>query len=258
MVDLGMSEKKICLACGKEYKPDPVNFNRQKFCSQYCKSHCRSRRDDLVYQCKACLKDFHPKSAERKTFCSRECAYSYGTFHKQAKKIKKKLELLSHKCKCCGKMSLTVHCSRECELKSLRNDSKLKWESSRILKTLQCKYCNKVFRSSNKKKFCSKVCLKKFYHIQYHHNYKHRLRHVTVKQAFKRLDIAARDGWICGLCHKKINKRIKAGNPKSMVIDHIIPLAKGGTHEPKNVQIAHAQCNWLKRDLPVGEQMRLI
>jgi 5-methylcytosine-specific restriction endonuclease McrA len=31
-------------------------------------------------------------------------------------------------------------------------------------------------------------------------------------------------------------------------IDHIVPLARGGTHEPSNVQSAHFICNALKGD----------
>jgi 5-methylcytosine-specific restriction endonuclease McrA len=32
----------------------------------------------------------------------------------------------------------------------------------------------------------------------------------------------------------------------SPTIDHILPLARGGTHEPSNVQAAHFGCNAAK------------
>lgn len=32
----------------------------------------------------------------------------------------------------------------------------------------------------------------------------------------------------------------------AMHLDHIIPLSKGGTHEPNNVRITHAKCNLSK------------
>ncbi|MEO3856223.1 HNH endonuclease signature motif containing protein [Acrocarpospora sp. B8E8] len=32
-------------------------------------------------------------------------------------------------------------------------------------------------------------------------------------------------------------------------LDHVIPLAKGGLHEPGNLQLAHFICNSTKRDL---------
>ena len=31
------SDEKVCLICGKNYKPDVNNFERQKYCSQKCK-----------------------------------------------------------------------------------------------------------------------------------------------------------------------------------------------------------------------------
>jgi hypothetical protein len=40
-------------------------------------------------------------------------------------------------------------------------------------------------------------------------------------------------------------------------MDHVIPLAKGGTHEPANVRCAHFLCNALKGDGAMGEQMLL-
>jgi len=39
---------------------------------------------------------------------------------------------------------------------------------------------------------------------------------------------------------------LKAPHPLSMSIDHIIPLSRGGTHEPDNVQLAHFICNSIK------------
>lgn len=48
--------------------------------------------------------------------------------------------------------------------------------------------------------------------------------------------IFERDRWRCGICGKRVRRRDAS-------IDHVIPLAKGGTHEPGNVQCAHLLCN---------------
>lgn len=68
-----------------------------------------------------------------------------------------------------------------------------------------------------------------------------------------------RDGWICQICHEKVDKKFKYPNPKSASLDHIIPLSKGGTHTYKNVQLAHFVCNITKftNILPQGEQLRM-
>jgi 5-methylcytosine-specific restriction endonuclease McrA len=50
------------------------------------------------------------------------------------------------------------------------------------------------------------------------------------------LEIFERDGWVCGICGDIVT-------PKDASIDHVIPFARGGTHEPANVQTAHHLCN---------------
>lgn len=63
-----------------------------------------------------------------------------------------------------------------------------------------------------------------------------------------RRDIFERDHWKCKLCGKALKRKAKAPHPLAPTIDHIIPLAAGGTHEPANAQAAHFICNCLKRD----------
>ncbi|WML63644.1 HNH endonuclease signature motif containing protein [Rhodococcus sp. AH-ZY2] len=67
-----------------------------------------------------------------------------------------------------------------------------------------------------------------------------------------------RDGWRCHICGQKVNRKAKAPHPKAATIDHVIPLARGGTHEPINCRCAHFLCNALKRDTGCGDQLLLI
>lgn len=48
--------------------------------------------------------------------------------------------------------------------------------------------------------------------------------------------IRDRDGGLCGICGQSVPVEQQS-------LDHIIPLSKGGTHEPNNVQLAHRACN---------------
>lgn len=66
--------------------------------------------------------------------------------------------------------------------------------------------------------------------------------------AFSRDDIFERDGHMCMLCWTPLDMEAKWPEPKSPTIDHIIPLAKGGSHTPENVQAACARCNVRKSD----------
>jgi 5-methylcytosine-specific restriction endonuclease McrA len=67
--------------------------------------------------------------------------------------------------------------------------------------------------------------------------------------------LTARDHNRCGICRKPI--RAKKG-PMRPSIDHIIPLARGGTHELANLQAAHYRCNLSKNDRGGGEQLLLV
>lgn len=54
---------------------------------------------------------------------------------------------------------------------------------------------------------------------------------------------------ICGICGKPVNKKLKYPDPMSAVIDHIIPVSKGGHPSAiENLQLAHWSCNRQKSD----------
>ena len=53
----------------------------------------------------------------------------------------------------------------------------------------------------------------------------------------------------CGICGHLVDKKVKFPDPLSPVIDHIIPIAKGGHPSSlDNLQLAHMQCNRQKSD----------
>lgn len=58
--------------------------------------------------------------------------------------------------------------------------------------------------------------------------------------------IYERDKWKCQLCGKRIDRNAVVPQYLAATIDHVIPLANGGTHEPANVQAAHYICNVAK------------
>lgn len=52
-----------------------------------------------------------------------------------------------------------------------------------------------------------------------------------------------RDGWECHICGDAIDPELKSPALMSWSIDHVIPLAKGGTHGYSNCKAAHRVCN---------------
>jgi 5-methylcytosine-specific restriction endonuclease McrA len=65
---------------------------------------------------------------------------------------------------------------------------------------------------------------------------------------FSRADLGDRDRWHCGICGGRVSKILRHPDPLSASVDHIIPLARGGTNDPENLQLAHLRCNLSKRD----------
>ena len=55
--------------------------------------------------------------------------------------------------------------------------------------------------------------------------------------------IAERDGWVCWVCNAAIDSTLKFPDRWSGTVDHVIPLAEGGTDEDWNCKAAHFTCN---------------
>ena len=52
---------------------------------------------------------------------------------------------------------------------------------------------------------------------------------------------------ICGICGKPVDKSLKAPDPMSATVDHIIPVsANGHPIDLDNLQLAHRYCNLMK------------
>lgn len=75
-------------------------------------------------------------------------------------------------------------------------------------------------------------------------------------------EVFERDGWMCHLCGDPIPEplrgtpRILGGthDPLSPVIDHVIPLSKGGPHTMENCRAAHWTCNASKFNTLSGDE----
>jgi 5-methylcytosine-specific restriction endonuclease McrA len=63
-----------------------------------------------------------------------------------------------------------------------------------------------------------------------------------------RTQVYERDQWTCQLCGDPVARAEVVPHPQAPTIDHVLPLARGGTHEPSNVQLAHYLCNSIKSD----------
>lgn len=257
-----------CKICGTQF--DAIR-ETQVTCSEKCREKWRSKNRirtvkpmaSITYTCKYCGKDYHPKTKDRMTYCSRECAYA-------DKKAKPKVKIL-HKCKCvvCGKefegRANSKCCSDDCKKEIARRKQKEYWDTKKAASIVNehvtkiCKECGKTFTTNtfaDRRLFCSEKCLKKNgRHSQAgilsrklnNQTRRARLRGAKV-ESFNSIEIFERDGWHCQLCGEVVDKGLSHPHSLSPTLDHIIPLAKGGSHERENVQLAHFICNSRKGD----------
>jgi 5-methylcytosine-specific restriction endonuclease McrA len=63
-----------------------------------------------------------------------------------------------------------------------------------------------------------------------------------------RPQVLERDGYVCGICRLPIRRDVDVQHPLALTIDHIMPLAAGGSDRLDNLQPAHRQCNVDKGD----------
>lgn len=119
-----------------------------------------------------------------------------------------------------------------------------------------CITCGKAFiHDQPTTRSCSLACARVLGHAR-----RRALKRMAFVEVVYRRKVFERDGWRCQLCRKPVARTKAAPHPRAPVLDHIVPLAAGGTHEPANVQCAHFLCNSLKRDgaWKAGEQLMLI
>lgn len=132
--------------------------------------------------------------------------------------------------------------------------------TARRLTSGQCRVCESWFVSLHLDVTCSARCKEvKDRELKRQHKDKRR----AVKAEAYRADVHRRrvfeaDGYRCHLCKRKTDPAKAAPHPRAPTIDHVIPLSKGGTHEPSNCRTACFLCNSSKGDRGGGEQLLLI
>lgn len=228
-----------CLECGGQFTGNKEN----KYCSTICKKKSmKKNRQTLKNICRVCNKTFESKTPIGK-YCSKKCAAIW-----RKENPRHENECLNCKCKFKTNDNKKKYCSLECSI-----------ADRSVNPIVTCKFCKKEFRkkTSNAGKYCSRDCFLK--HIgaskweskQKIRDISHIRRAKEMGVAYEYFDVESifdRDNWTCKLCGCKVNKFEAYPSNQSASLDHIVPLSKGGTHTPGNVQLAHLICNLKKSD----------
>jgi len=83
--------------------------------------------------------------------------------------------------------------------------------------------------------------------------YRHHRRERIKGESIDPVEVFSRDKWRCQICGTRITKSIGDNRPREATLDHIVPIAAGGTHSWGNVQSACRQCNSVKGAKKAGQ-----
>lgn len=226
-----------CVVCGRAFTPR-ASKDAGRYCDAFCQAESRRRGVALMIgrrgKCKSCGKYFIGTNGQ--VYCGSVCAGSAVAAY----------------CNNCGER-LTWHVN--CKACGYRN------AEPRVIYTLACIDCGTEVTAIAKRTKRCESCRRIEFRRQKKISNKRReaiKRNAPVVESVDPYAIYDRDGWICQICRKQVSKRADRNGPEGPSIDHIKPLARGGEHSYRNLQLAHRKCNSGKRDLCVGSQLRLL
>lgn len=148
------------------------------------------------------------------------------------------------------------HARKTCGCKA---HPKVKPKVKPVIQPKSCGWCRADFVPARTaaQRFCSPGCVRAATSQRKHI----RRRGLRRKQDQVPLqEIYDRDRGQCGLCHGRVAPDFEATRkslPHAPVLDHIVPISKGGKHERSNLQLAHFRCNTIKGNRMCRSQMRL-
>ena len=116
-------------------------------------------------------------------------------------------------------------------------------------KCLDCA-TNYTYQRTGKRKlsrYCSTICERRAARRNSNHIRRHRITSSRKGDVY-RAKIFEKDSYVCQLCNEPVDTTAHWNDDRYPSLDHIIPLAHGGSHSMDNLQTAHRICNALKSD----------
>lgn len=270
----------ICAVCGESF---PLTKSWRKYCSAKCGRKGSPSAAMVTVTCCICGEPMQQReryAGKRDPICSETCSSELKRRRQSAPRSELPADhparwilgqqsspLRYYECADCGRQACydarypsARRCS-DCRLRKKRQEGRLIRHLSRFIAGT-CARCGQAFIADRQTgasvqpeggPFCSERCKKRSA------SSRRRARRVNayvedVSPAY----VYRRDGYKCQICGKRLAMTKTAPHPKAPTIDHVIPLAQGGTHERNNVQAAHFLCNSLKSDRAAGDQLTLV
>jgi 5-methylcytosine-specific restriction endonuclease McrA len=234
-----------CLHCATPFTYTPTRGPRRKYCSALCSARAwevardKSKRARHQRTCIQCGTSWLAVEADAR-YCSKQCqdAVRYPVENRRKR------------------ISPRVRAARRKQARAARGTT----GKGTVWTQGPCNRCGKQFISKTSAatpaKYCTKVCKER----DVFDRRRERLVLAVLEGAepVRRWRIFERDGYRCHICRRKTDKAKAVPHPRAPTIDHLIPIALGGRHEPANVACACFQCNSAKSHLLAGDQLALI
>lgn len=231
---VGTCPERDCARCGGSFRSgNPL----KRFCSSKCQQRAQDEKDHPAQVCFGCGTEFRRKGRR-----SPLCAICLAQGRESARKVRwPGLKVLVPCPVCAVHFARPVPTQRCCSIACANRIrfGPLQPERRRVWTAGSCATCGEAFVSAfPHARFCSGSCERR----ESRRLRRDRKRAQHVERVFRR-KVYERDNWTCRICRKPINRGALVPDPKAPTIDHILPLALGGTHEYSNVQTAHFICN---------------
>jgi 5-methylcytosine-specific restriction endonuclease McrA len=198
--------------------------------------------------CAVCGKPTGKGLRERRQVCSNACRYALLPPRKRKPKPLKVIQPRPHVIKvacqrCATVFETDIHTKRYCS-KRCKNNKDCQVST---IRQATCQRCAQEFTTDRSWQLhCSPRCAHRA--ARDRREAAKRTNSSAVVGRVNRGAVYKRDGFTCQLCGYPTNPDVKVPDYEAPTIDHIIPLARGGSHTMDNVQTAHFLCNMLKGD----------
>ncbi len=238
-----------CEYCGERFVP-------YRESGRFCKEECTLAYGRYITQgwkpaedkkCLICGKMFKTESKYRLTYqeyCSPECA-------EVSRHVGKTCEIYYVKCKACGKEFISNRKRKYCQEKECQDKRWLVYykNSKKHLKKNKsglCKECGKPYVNEygeKRKGFCSDECSSR-----HGGRIVKMVRRARVNgresERINPFEVFIKAGWKCQQCGVETPRKLRGTHSdRAPELDHVIPIACGGTHTKDNVQLLCRKCN---------------
>jgi hypothetical protein len=219
------------------------------------------KRNKVPTQCQWCMTYWLRRKGQKgDPCCTFECranmkAYRQGRVSSAWPRpvFGKSCRVHFNNCSVCWKVFATRNSLKRCCSEKCRKNTE---PAKRRVYFKPCQNCGKLATLKNSNSKRCKPC-QALFEWQCKKAYNHKSRHSHVGKLIPY--IGQRDKWRCSICGRKVKSQIYNNQDRwSPTIDHVVPVAEGGTDDLANLKLAHMICNSKKGKFGGNEQLLLV